>query len=74
MPRRSSKPHGRRWPRGRAAETIGLVATGAFKSSFGFPGRHEAENGVISPQHVFLSSAEERGMLDAAHRSALGIK
>jgi len=51
-----------------------LVATGAFKSSFGFPGRHEAENGVISPQHVFLSSAEERGMRGAAHRSTLGIK
>ena len=51
-----------------------LVTRGAFKSSFAFPARHEPDDGVITAQHVFLSSQEESGMLGAAHRSMLGIK
>ena len=50
------------------------MTRGAFKSSFAFPARHEPDDGVITAQHVFLSSQEESGMLGAAHRSMLGIK
>ena len=43
-----------------------LVGTGGFKSSFGFPGRFEAPDGVIAPEQMELSQQERRCMHDAA--------
>jgi len=43
-----------------------LVGMGGFKSSFGFPGRFEAPDGVIAPEQTELSEAEAMAMYDAA--------